>query len=150
MLSFTHTLVSLPLGFYFSQPAVALSLAFLLHLWLDSLLHWNIYPQNFKRYPYGLVALDVTAGLLVAWLVTGERFLTPSLLAAIIGGNLPDILHGFWTLAPPTSRRRWPQLAHSFFYLHEHLQKETPRPLTGLISQVIVITLSFAWLAWYY
>lgn len=148
MLALTHTLISLPFGLYFQSPLLAFIAAFLWHLFADSLLHWNIYPQNYKRYPYELVALDVITGLGISYLVVGPAtfFLWP-MLAAIAGGNMPDILHTLRELTPPDKRDRYFSWGNLFFRFHHAVQKETPSVLRGLISQIVLIAIAL-WLIW--
>lgn len=150
MLSTAHTLASLPFGVFIANPWLALIYAAFFHMISDSLLHWNIYPHHFKRYPFGLVALDVFGGLIIAWLVVGqETAVSTPVLFAVLGGNLPDIAHSFWELTPKDKRRLWPKLARVFFKFHHHIQKETDSIPLGLISQIIIVSASLAliWLA---
>jgi len=143
MLSIAHTLASLPFGVYLQNPLLILILTFAFHLFLDTLLHWNIYPRDFKRYPFLLVALDVGGGLLVAWLLLGtDIFLSAPIIAAIIGGNLPDVLHAFWEFLSPSQQTRLPKLIQGFFHFHHDLQRETNDIARGLVSQVIIVALS--------
>lgn len=142
MLSISHTLASLPFGVFTDNVLLALVGAFVFHLFCDSLLHWNIYPPNFKRYPYEWVALDVLGGVVAAWLLVGHTISAPSVLAAIVGGNLPDVLHGLWEFAGHERREKLPLFMKRFFYFHNRIQRETPHVARGLISQIIVVSLS--------
>lgn len=138
MLSLTHTIISLPFAIYLQNPALIFAAAFTFHLLADTIPHWNIFPDNFKRYPYGWVALDITAGLLAAWYITGSNVLTLPVLAAIAGGNAPDVLQGLWDIAPQAARNyfRW---AQPFFIWHDKLQLETSTIWYGLLWQIIAI-----------
>lgn len=141
MLSFTHTLVSLPFGVYFHNPLIIFLGAFIWHLFCDTLLHWNIFPPLFKKYPYGLVALDIIAGLVAAWVVVGNSLFALPMLAAIAGGNAPDVCHGLWDWLNERQRRAlaW---ARPFFYFHEKLQLETSSWFWGITSQTLLILIS--------
>ena len=148
MLSFSHTLASLPFGVAAPNIVIAFIGAFLFHLFCDHLLHWNIYPHHFKKYPFGLVAIDVIGGFFVAFLIVGDKITDPFLLAAILGGNMPDILHAGWELAGKDRRSKWPHFIQRFFFFHHRIQRETLSPLKGLISQLIVVALSLLALWW--
>lgn len=139
MLSLSHTLISLPFAFYFQNPVLIFLAAFAFHFFLDTLLHWNIYPQNFKRFPFLLVGLDVIVGLLISWLMLGETMWTLPVLAAIAGGNGPDILHTLWIFIPKKIRSSYGFWLEPAFTWHDHLQFETTNLLHGLFSQVFVI-----------
>lgn len=142
MLSFTHTLVSLPFGIYLTNPVVIFLAAFVWHLFCDTLLHWNIFPPLFKKYPYGLVALDILAGLVVAWLLVDDRLASVPILAAIAGGNAPDVLHGLWDILSPQQQKRFFSWTISFFRFHQKLQLETSSFWWGIISQAALIIIS--------
>jgi hypothetical protein len=142
MLSFAHTLISLPLGLYLENPFIIFIAAFTLHLASDVPLHWNIYPQNYKRYPYELVALDIIGGFVAVWLLIGEETFHLPVIAAIAGGNMPDIMHTLWDNASMTERKTRLKIFEPFFIFHEKIQRETPSPLKGLISQVILVVLA--------
>lgn len=144
MLGFTHTLVSLPFGIFFDNWLLAGIAAFMFHLFCDTLLHWNIYPQNYPRYPYGLVALDVAAGLSASYLVLGQELLAPTFFAALIGGNLPDIMHTLWQLLH-LDKVKMLNAAKPFFIFHERIQQETDDRTAGLTSQVILVGIAL-WL----
>lgn len=139
MLSTTHTLISLPLGVYLANPLLAFTAAFLLHFLADMILHWNIYPDDYPRFPFGLVTLDVGGGLILAYLLLGTQTVTAPILAAILGGNLPDILHSLWFLARGDRQsRRWPRFVSKFFHFHHKIQRETRHLVPGLIPQLIL------------
>jgi hypothetical protein len=146
MLSVAHTITSLPIGMYLSNPLFIFVAAFLLHLFTDTLLHWNIYPYNFKRYPYELVALDIGSGIFISWLLLGNTLLTLPILIAIAGGNAPDVLHGLWDLLPEHRRQQSPRWVRNWFRFHDHLQLETTRPARGLIWQGVVVTIALTFL----
>lgn len=138
MLSVAHTLISLPFGVYLTNPWLIFFAAALFHLFCDTLLHWNIYPDQMKKYPVLAVALDVLGGLVLAWLALGTNIFTLPILAAIAGGNMPDVLHGLWELF---GRKKTKATAgwHIIFRWHDSLQKETNQVFPGLASQIILI-----------
>lgn len=141
MLSLTHTLISLPFGVYLNNPLAIFAAAFVFHLLADTLLHWNIYPEQTGRFFYPLAALDVVGGLIVAWLVMGNQFVSAPILLAILAGNLPDILQGLWDLTGPKMQRalRWLKPAFDF---HDRLQLETISMLKGVVWQAILIVIA--------
>lgn len=130
MLAVTHTLASAAVGAQVDHPVFAFALAFLLHLFADTILHWNIYVEQ-HRWPYVWVALDLLGGFFLAYLLAGERLVTAPIIAAIVGGNLPDITAGTLTLL----KRR--TTADPFHRFHEGLQNETTNPSKGLVWQVV-------------
>lgn len=136
MLSLAHTLISLPLAVYFENPLLIFVAAVVFHLLCDSILHWNIYPEDFKRYPYALVGLDVVSGVFVAWLIVGSEIATIPVLAAIAGGNTPDVLHALWEMLAEKQRKRWPAAVRAWFDVHNKMQLETTNVVAGLLPQV--------------
>lgn len=142
MLSATHTLISLPFGFYLDHPLIIYISAILLHFIADSFLHWNIFPFQFSRYPYALVAIDVFSGLVLAWIFTGERFMTIQITAAIAGGNTPDVLQELWHKVSPELKRRFPGWIFRLARFHEHIQLETLNVGKGLTWQVIFVVIT--------
>lgn len=142
MLSLTHTLISLPFAFYFESPPAIFVGAFIFHLLADTLLHWNLYPEVFKRWFYPLAAVDVISGILVAWYLTGNAFFTLPILLAIFAGNLPDIMQGLWDLAGASIQKHL-SFAKPFFVFHDNLQLETKDPVRGLIWQVVLLIGAF-------
>ena len=143
MLSAAHTIISLPLGIYLNNPIIIFIFAFLLHFVADALLHWNIYPQDYPRFPYVLVALDILGGLILAYLIVGKSILTLPLLAAIAGGNMPDILHSLWLIAGGERHpEKWPRWVNASFAFHHKIQRETHNIVRGLISQIILALLA--------
>lgn len=143
MLSIAHTLASLPFGIYLDNPFLIFIAAFIGHLLCDTLSHWNIYADEHEQYPYLAVAADVIGGLLMAWLVLGDRLLTIPMFAAIAGGNAPDIITGLWDLLPASLRQRLSWLT-PWFRWHDRLQLETHHIPAGLISQILIISLGIA------
>ena len=115
MLSVIHTIISLPLAEYLHSWFLIFVTAVLLHLLADTTLHWNIMPNQFKRFPYGLVFLDVAAGLILAWLLVGKDIFTLPYLAAIVGGNITDLLHVTWDSAPKY-HSKFPRILKQFFF----------------------------------
>jgi hypothetical protein len=145
MLSLAHTIISLPFGFYLDKPLVIFILAAGLHFIADMLPHWNVYPQNFPRFPYGLVAFDVFGGLVFALVLTGADFFTLPVLAAIAGGNAPDVIHSLWMiLGGEKNPRKFPRWTNRFFKFHERIQFELVSPARGLISQVVGMVIAVA------
>ena len=142
MLSFSHTLGSLWIGSLLPNPWLAFVAGFLWHLVCDWLLHWNIYPDQFKRYPYEWVALDILAGLASAALFLGTDVFNLAILAAIAGANMPDIIHGVWSFLPDTYKDTSLSWAKPWFSFHEWIQHETTNVPLGLVSQLVVIAFS--------
>lgn len=137
MLSISHTLISLPFGLAFTNPFIAFFGAFLMHLVSDMALHWNIYPHHFKKYPFFLVALDCASGIALSILLLGNTAFTLPILAAILGGNMPDILHALWSFMGKVKQKRTPRFIQHIFAFHENIQWETESPLAGGLSQVL-------------
>ncbi len=138
MLSVTHTLVSLPIGAAVQQPVLSFLLALLLHLFADTLLHWNIYLHRHRR-PYLWAAVDVAAALGIAWLLVPDRFLTAPMVAAIIGGNAPDL----WQNSVPIVQRvlpvpRWLGKENPLLRFHSSIQDETDTWWKGVAWQVVL------------
>lgn len=142
MLAFTHTLISLPFGVYLNNPWLIFLAAFIFHLFADTLPHWNIYPFQFKRYPFVLVAIDVIGGLVAAWYLTSDQFFTLNIWAAIAGGNAPDVIHALWDFMPKKYHTIYFKSVKPFFAWHNKLQLETPSIAWGLVSQIVLIALS--------
>src|SRR5687768_14771650 len=107
MLSLSHTLISLPFAYYLDNPILIFIAAFIFHLFADTLLHWNLFPAQSKKFFYPLVAVEILAGLLLTWLLVGEDILTLPVLAAVAGGNAPDVIHQLWFLLTPEQHRRY-------------------------------------------
>lgn len=136
VLAVTHTLVSLPIGAHVESAPAAFALAFLVHLFLDTLLHWNVYIER-HRWPYVWVALDVVGALALAYWLVPDRFFTAPMLAAIAGGNVPDVILGLIDLLRKFGLRRTPKhREHWFIRFHDGLQNETLSPAKGLAWQV--------------
>lgn len=135
MLAVTHTLTSAALGVSVANAPLAFGLAFLFHLFADTLLHWNIYVDR-HRWPYFWTAVDVVGGVAVAAVLLGRDILSLPVLAAIIGGNLPDIIAGVFDLA---HWRHGP-----FLRFHDGLQLETANPWKGLVWQGALIVVAVA------
>lgn len=144
MLSLSHTLISLPFGLAFSNPVVAFIGALLMHLVSDMPLHWNIYPENYKKYPFFLVGIDVVLGLAVSFVLLGNTMFSLSVLAAIAGGNTPDALHAFWKFMSLKKRKSMPRFIQNVFAFHENIQWETESPLVGGLSQVLFCAVAIA------
>lgn len=146
MLSATHTLISLPFGIFLQNPLIIFSAAFVFHLFSDTLLHWNIFPYKYKRYPFQLVTIDILAGLILAWMFVGNDLISLPVLAAIAGGNAPDVLSTLWDMTKQRQRSRWLIWAAPFFNFHDRLQFETTNAAKGLISQIILVLLAALWI----
>ncbi|MDO8512001.1 MAG: hypothetical protein Q7S57_01910 [bacterium] len=97
-------------------------------------MHWNFYPHKHK--PIVLLALgDMFSGIILSYFLLGANFWHWSVLFAIVGGLLPDIISfGAYLL-----KIRIPY----FTKFHDGLQHETEIVWKGLISQVIVIAIAF-------
>lgn len=143
MLSLAHTLISLPLGIYLNNPLIIFVAAFALHLLCDMIIHWNICPEYYPSFPYKQVATDVLTGPLVAYLMLGQELLSIPVLAAIIGGNMPDIIQGIWTLLKQVDRQRYVHWLNPFFHWHHRIQVETNDLLLGLTPQLVLVAFSF-------
>ena len=133
MLAVTHIITSAAIGAQVSSTPFAFSLAFLFHLFLDTLLHWNIYIDK-HRWPYFWVVVDVLGGLLATYWLTSEQFFSTPMLAAVLGGNLPDITAGISDLLKRSKG--------GFLRFHEGIQNETSSPWKGLRWQVALVALS--------
>jgi len=150
MLSTIHTIISLPFGIYFTNPILIFVSAVVFHLFADSILHWNIYPDEMKRFPFGQVALDVIGGLVIAFAVLGNTTFSLPILVAIAGGNFPDVLHTLWSLLSDSTRHKAPRWIQAVFSFHDALQLETrnvahglaPQILLAVVALLIVLTLS--------
>lgn len=141
MLALVHTLISLPFGVYLQNPLLILLSTFVFHLFADTLLHWNVYPDQFKKWFYPLAALDVISGVALAWFVMGDRFFTAPILLAILGGNLPDILQGFWDLTPKRIQQKISFLKPAFHF-HDRLQLETKSISRGIVWQIVLVSIA--------
>lgn len=142
MLSAAHTLLSLAFGMYIENPIIIFASAFTFHLFADTVLHWNIYPDRWGKLFYPLAIFDVTSGVALAWAIMGNQFFTWPILIAIAGGNMPDILHTFWEMIPRRTRRDYLKVLQPAFQLHDSLQLETKKPLRGLYWQIILVALA--------
>lgn len=108
-----------------------------MHLVSDMFLHWNIYPHHFKRYPFFLVGIDVVSGLLASYFILNNSLFTIPILAAIAGGNAPDIFHAFWSFMGKDRQKRSPKSIQAAFQFHERIQRETESPLVGGLWQIV-------------
>ncbi|MAF80788.1 hypothetical protein CL628_02120 [bacterium] len=142
MLSIIHTFISLPFSIVLENPVLIFISAAVFHLFADSLLHWNIYPHEMKRFPALLIALDVVGGLAVAIVVFGSTAFTLPILVAIAGGNFPDALHTSWDLLPKRTTRRAPRWVKSAFAFHNGLQHETYDVARGLVWQIVLAVIA--------
>lgn len=142
MLSFSHTLISLPFAYYLDSPLLIFLAAFVFHFFADTLLHWNFFPEQSKRFFFPLVALEILAGLIAAWLLVGTDILTLPVLAAIAGGNAPDVIHQSWELLTRAQRKKYFSWALPGFIFHDKLQNETLNIRKGALSQVALILLA--------
>lgn len=140
MLSLAHTIISLPFGLLPLHPISIFLLAFGFHFVLDSFLHWNIYPPRRGHFPYFKVSLDISFGLLVAFFLLGDRFLSWPILATILGGNMPDIIQSLWYFAGQPTKGWW-RFVYPLFHFHDYIQWETTNIALGLISQIALITI---------
>lgn len=135
-------MASLPFAFLMDNPWLIFLNAFLFHVLADTLLHWNIYPWKFKRYPVLLVGLDVGSGLAASWYLMGDAVFSWPVLAAITGGNAADVIHGLWELTPAGKQRKFFPFMRLFFIWHDSLQLETRHVVPGLLWQTILVTIS--------
>jgi hypothetical protein len=144
MLSAAHTIISLPFGLALTNPFVAFFGAFLMHLVCDMLLHWNIYPHQYKRYPVILVGADILAGIAASFFILHGNIWNISIWAAIAGGNMPDVLHALWSFLEERKKKSAPAWIQWIFNFHEDIQWETENPLIGGLSQIILCTIAIA------
>lgn len=142
MLSAAHTIISLPFGLLFTNPLMAFGGALLMHLFSDTLLHWNIYPHQYKKYPVFLVSIDILSGLIASYAILNTTALSIPVLAAIAGGNAPDVAHALWSFTSSTTKKHAPMWMRSVFQFHEDIQRETQSPLAGGLSQVILCSIA--------
>jgi hypothetical protein len=142
MLAITHTLISLPFAVYLHNPILIFLAAFAWHLFADTLLHWNFYPEVFKKYFFPAAIGDALVSLVIAYLVLGNDLFTIPYLAAIAGGNMPDVLHSFWEMMGAKRQEQYFSWAKPWFHFHDSLQLETPSIVRGLIAQVILIAVA--------
>jgi hypothetical protein len=134
MLALTHTITSAAVGTTVQNAPLALSIAFLLHLFLDTFTHWNFYTHRHRPILL-LAALDLGGGLALTVLLLGKEVFAAPVLAAILGGNLPDII----TFG---SRLLKKKSDSAFMRFHERAQWETYSPAWGMLSQAIAIVVS--------
>lgn len=138
MLAVTHTITSAAIGAHVDSAPWAFGLAFVFHLFADTLLHWNIYLER-HRWPYAWIALDVAGGVALAYWLTGDQFFSAPVLAAIVGGNLPDV----WASSIELKRKLWLPAGTPrngpFFAFHAGLQNETVNPVKGLAWQAVLV-----------
>ena len=133
MLALSHTLVSAAIGDKISNPVLSFAIAFGAHFICDSFLHWNFFPHKHK--PIVLLALgDMVAGIVLSYFLLGANFWHWSILFAIAGGLLPDII----SFGAYLFKIRIPY----FGKFHDSIQRETEIVWKGMISQVIVIAVS--------
>lgn len=147
MLSLAHTLISLPFAYYLENPFLIFIAAFVFHLFADTLLHWNLFPEQSKQLFYPLVAVEVLGGIVATWLLVGSDILTMPVLVAIAGGNAPDVIHQFWDFLTPKQRQRYFAWIMPAFKFHSDLQSETLSFSKGVVSQVILVAIA-AVLVW--
>ncbi len=148
MLSFFHTLTSLPLGIYGHNPFLIFLAGVLLHLLMDSFTHWNIFPWKFKHYPYGWVALDILGGLAFAWWLLPDQFWTINMWAAIAGSNAPDVAHGLWEFTSQKTKDAYLNWLKPLFIFHDKIQRETTSPLHGMFWQIFWGTVVIIVIQW--
>lgn len=137
MLSIAHTLIALPFAVYLDNPIIIFVAAFVFHIFSDTFLHWNIFPQDYKGFPYHIVALDVLGGLVLAWLIIGNAIFTWPFLIAIAGSNAPDVFHSLWLIIQKGKYQKILSWAKPFFNFHDHLQIETHDIKKGLVFQIL-------------
>ena len=135
MLAIAHTITSAAVGVAVPNAPFAFAISFLLHLFLDTFLHWNLFYHRHRPF-FTLVALDLCGGLLIVFLLLGRDAVSAPVLAAIIGGNLPDVVGLPSILLKKTN--------YAFHRFHERLQLETTSLRRGILSQVIAIVVALA------
>ncbi len=149
MTAIAHTLMSLPFGLYLESPVIIFLTALVFHLFADTLLHWNIFPFQFKRYFHLLALIDVTTAFGLSWLILGSDIWSIAVWAAIIGGNIADAGSVLWETAKPRLQDKlaW---ARPAFHVHTMLQLETVSLSRGLIWQAVLVAISLASVWFYY
>jgi len=138
MTAVAHTLISLPFGVYLQSPVIIFLVTFSVHLLLDTLLHWNLYPHVLGRAFRPLAVLDGLTALLISWLLLGNDFFTLPVLTAIVGGNLPDVMHLSWDMLREETRRKYFSFLIPAFTFHSNLQLETSSFWRGIVWQGIL------------
>ena len=141
MLSAAHTITSLPFAVYLQNPFLIFVAAFLFHLLTDSILHWNIDPKR-RSYPYKLVAIDVSVGIILALLISINRLPLWPTIFAIAGGNAPDIFHTLYDLFCPARYVKYLNWLKPFFDFHYRIQRETNNIPRGLVFQIFLVALA--------
>ncbi|PIT98365.1 MAG: hypothetical protein COT71_01120 [Candidatus Andersenbacteria bacterium CG10_big_fil_rev_8_21_14_0_10_54_11] len=140
MLSLAHTLISLPLAAYLHHPLMIFFAAIILHFLADTILHWNIFYDEYEHYPYTAISLDVLGGILAAYVIVGHSLPANSAIAAIAGGNAPDVLDGIWSLLKKTPARPLLAWLQPYFSFHDKLQHETYNKRAGLLTQAAAVS----------
>jgi hypothetical protein len=141
MLSLVHTIVSLPFGVYLQNPIIIFLSVFIFHFVLDSIFHWNIYPPHHAKFPILPVSLDITGGLILAWLIVGSDLVSLPIIVAIIGSNAPDVFQSLWYMLGEPKSKRFP-FATFLFEMHDQIQWETNHIIKGLIPQTALAILA--------
>jgi hypothetical protein len=136
MLAFTHTLAAAAVGTQVANTPAAFGIGVLLHFFLDTFTHWNVFYG--RKHTVLFAALDLAAGLLVAYLLMPDRMFTAPVLAGIIGGNFPDIIS--------FAQHQFGWKKNRFFIFHDKIQHETYSVPRGLVSQVIAVGISLPFL----
>ncbi len=121
------------IGIAVEDPFLSFAAGFGAHFLMDMFLHWNF---SFERHrPMKLlIALDLGAGLLLAWALLGYSVFLPAVVAGMAGCLLPDI----WTSGRKVMKRKLDR----FDRFHNRIQNETDSPLLGLPTQAAVVLLS--------
>lgn len=137
MLSTAHTIISLPFGLLWQNPWLVFVTAFIFHFFLDAIYHWNIFPHQYRKVSFFLLAgVDVVSGLIIAGLLLGNNVFNITVVAAIAGGNLPDVMQAAWEFL---GRPRSNKINFTFLFdLHDKIQWETTTMWKGLIPQFLL------------
>lgn len=149
MTAIAHTLISLPFGLYLEHPIIIFFVALLFHVFADTLLHWNIFPWQFKKHFHLLAVVDVLTAFLLSWLTLGSDIWSIPIWAAIIGGNIADAATVLWEALPSRTQDKFPWLKAPF-HVHSMLQLETTSLSRGLIWQITLVAASLGALWLYY
>ncbi len=139
MLSTAHTIISVTLATFSPHPALVFVQAFTIHFVADKVLHWNFLIDDQHNYPIIPGLADASLGVLFAWVIIGNQIFSPVYIAAILGGNLPDIIVGLWHITHPHRHKPTQKIIKLFYSFHNRVQTETTKIIPGLFFQVFTV-----------
>lgn len=139
MVILTHVVTSSAIGSIVSNPIESFCLAFILHFFLDTIPHAQA-PTETGYKPNKLtilvVVLDLAISFWFLYFLSLKGILTNSVIYAVIGGVLPDVL----------DMTRYLEFAYKkfrkFYDFHDKIQRETFKSI-GYFSQIIFVVSSF-------